>query len=114
MATLGDSLASMNKDARAMIHLAFDDLGGVDRLVKWANDPEHPGNLSAFYTQIWSKIIPREVKAEHSGKDGGPIIISWQGPQGLTQLEAGNVEDAVIATDMTMEDEDNEGAGEEE
>ena len=58
---VGDSPGKLTKDAKAMIQLAFEDLGGLPRLVEWANDPR---NLGIFYTQIWGKIIPRDIKAE--------------------------------------------------
>lgn len=61
---LGDSPGKLTKDAKAMIQLAFEDLGGLPRLVEWANNP---ANLGTFYTQIWSKIIPKDVKAEVDG-----------------------------------------------
>ena len=57
----GDTLPKLNRDAKAMIHLAFEDLGGLPRLVEWANQP---ANIGTFYTQIWSKIIPKDIKAE--------------------------------------------------
>lgn len=57
----GDTPAKLTRDAKAMIHLAFEDLGGLPRLVEWANNPQ---NLGTFYTQIWSKIIPKDIKAE--------------------------------------------------
>lgn len=60
MAT-GDTPAKLTRDAKAMIHLAFEDLGGLPRLVEWANNPQ---NIGTFYTQIWSKIIPKDIKAE--------------------------------------------------
>jgi len=57
----GDTPAKLTRDAKAMIQLAFEDLGGLPRLVEWANSPQ---NIGTFYTQIWSKIIPKDVKAE--------------------------------------------------
>lgn len=57
----GDTPAKLTRDAKAMIHLAFEDLGGLPRLVEWANNPS---NIGTFYTQIWSKIIPKDIKAE--------------------------------------------------
>lgn len=76
MAKPGASTTTLTKDAKAMIQLAFEDLGGLPRLVEWANNP---ANLSQFYTQIWSKIIPKDIKSEISGSEGGPVkmSISW-------------------------------------
>jgi hypothetical protein len=74
---VGDTPGKLTKDAKAIIQLAFEDLGGLPRLVEWANNP---GNIGQFYTQIWSKIIPKDVKAEMSGADGQPLkmVIEWQ------------------------------------
>jgi hypothetical protein len=58
---VGDTPAKLTRDAKAMIQLAFEDLGGLPRLVEWANNP---ANLGTFYTQIWGKIIPKDIKAE--------------------------------------------------
>lgn len=60
-------VTALLKDAKAAIQLAFEDLGGVPRLVQWAN-ANNGANLGAFYTQIWTKIIPKDVKAELDGK----------------------------------------------
>jgi len=77
MAKQGDSVKALTQDAKAMIQLAFQDLGGLPRLVEWANNP---ANLSQFYTQIWSKIIPKDIKSEVSGEGGGPVklSVSWE------------------------------------
>ena len=74
----GDGVKALTKDAKAMIQLAFQDLGGLPRLVEWANQPQ---NISQFYTQIWSKIIPKDIKSEVTGENGGPIKyeMSWAG-----------------------------------
>lgn len=58
---VGDTPAKLTRDAKAMIQLAFEDLGGLPRLVEWANNPQ---NIGTFYTQLWSKIIPKDIKAE--------------------------------------------------
>ena len=63
---VGDSPKKLTLDAKAAIQLAFEDLGGTDRLIGWANEP---GNLGQFYTQIWSKIIPKDVKTENTFKN---------------------------------------------
>ena len=77
MSKKGATAGALTKDAKAMIQLAFEDLGGLPRLVEWANNP---ANTSQFYTQIWSKIIPKDIKSEVSGKDGGPVklVMAWE------------------------------------
>lgn len=44
--------------AKEAFQLAFERLGGIDRLVKWANGD--PDNLRAFYS-LYSKLIPVDV-----------------------------------------------------
>lgn len=77
MAKPGATATALTKDAKATIQLAFEDLGGLPRLVEWANNP---ANISQFYTQIWSKIIPKDIKSEVSGEGGGPVklVMSWE------------------------------------
>ena len=70
---IGDTPAKLTKDSKACIQLAFEELGGVERLVEWANIP---GNLGTFYTQIWTKIVPKAVDASLTGKDGSPLQIN--------------------------------------
>jgi hypothetical protein len=60
------SPTALNRDAKAAIQLAFEDLGGIPRLVAWAN-ANNGANIGQFFTQIWSKIIPKDVKAEIDG-----------------------------------------------
>ncbi len=60
------SALALTRDAKAAIQLAFEELGSIPRLVTWANSS--PVALAQFYTQIWAKIIPKDVKAEIDGK----------------------------------------------
>lgn len=53
------------------IALAAEGLGGHKRLIAWAQ--EDPLNERAFWTQIYTKLVPYEV----TGKDGGPIRATW-------------------------------------
>ena len=77
MAAPGAKPKALTQDAKACIQLAFEDLGGLQRMVEWANNP---ANLSQFYTQIWSKIIPKDIKSEVSGEGGGPVklVMTWE------------------------------------
>jgi hypothetical protein len=47
---------------------AFDDLGGTSALVTWAME-----NPTQFY-QLYSKLIPTEIDATLSGKEGAPAV----------------------------------------
>lgn len=86
MAKPGDPVKAFTNDAKVAVQMAFEGIGGIPALIQWANNPANQGQ---FYTQIWSKIIPKDIKSEVSGQDGGPVklSISWQN----------SIEDAVIA-----------------
>jgi hypothetical protein len=45
--------------AKEAIHQAFEQMGGIPALVKWAN--KNDDNAKAFYTQVWPKIVPLQV-----------------------------------------------------
>jgi hypothetical protein len=50
------------KLAKQAIAEAFDQLGGKDALVAWAQKDDD--NLKVFYASIWPKIIPLQVEAD--------------------------------------------------
>lgn len=47
--------------AKEAFQLAFERLGGIDRLVLWANGD--PDNLRVFYS-LYSKLIPVDVQTD--------------------------------------------------
>lgn len=55
--------------AKQAIQLAAEGLGGVDRLIAWAQ--EDPGNEKVFWSQMYTKLLPHQV--EGAG-DNGEII----------------------------------------
>jgi hypothetical protein len=66
------ALNKTTKAAKDVIATAADRLGGVERLVTWAQ--EDPANERAFWSAIYPKLLPLQV----SGEDGGPIGLSLQ------------------------------------
>ncbi len=46
---------------------AFEDIGGVKNLAKWAME-----NQSEFYTKMWVKVMPTEI----TGQDGKDIQLT--------------------------------------
>jgi hypothetical protein len=46
---------------------AFEHIGGVKNLVKWAQE-----NETEFYTKMWVKVMPQEI----TGEDGEDIKIT--------------------------------------
>lgn len=69
--TGGRKPGSQNKTTVAVkeaFRQAFDELGGVGALVEWAGK-----NPTSFY-QLYSKLLPTEIDATLSGKDGAPAV----------------------------------------
>jgi hypothetical protein len=59
----------MTATAKEALTLAFQGIGGVPALTEWAKD-----NQTEFY-KIWSRLLPQEVNAALTGKDGRDIIV---------------------------------------
>lgn len=69
--TGGRKPGSLNKTTVAVKEAfrdAFELLGGTGALVVWASE-----NPTQFY-QLYSKLIPTEIDATISGKDGAPAV----------------------------------------
>lgn len=59
------SINKLTAKTKEALTLAFDGIGGVPALQKWAL-----ANRSEFY-KLWGKMVPHEV----SGEGGGPVEI---------------------------------------
>lgn len=99
MTNAGRKPKAIKADIVAFVHDAFEGIGaedgitGLQAFTRWASNP---ANQSQFYTQIWAKLIPKDIKSEISGANGGPVkmSISWNTEP---------IEDAITA-DGTDED----------
>lgn len=60
------ALTKTTKLAKEAIALAAEGLGGTERLIAWAQ--EDPLNERAFWTSIYTKLLPLQVNAEINGK----------------------------------------------
>lgn len=72
---MGRPKGSVNKTtaaAKAVIEEAANRLGGVDRLVTWAQ--EAPENERAFWAGIYPKLLPLQVHG--AGEDGSHKVIT--------------------------------------
>lgn len=69
--------------AKEAFQLAFERLGGWERLAEWAASDET--NLKVFYT-LYSRLIPQDMT---SGGQTLPIVQIIRPPHGLPQPEAG-------------------------
>lgn len=56
-------------ETKEAIKMAFEGIGGVPNLVRWARENEGP-----FYERVWTKLLPLEV----TGKNGGPVRLSFE------------------------------------
>lgn len=63
-------------EAKKMIGLAFEGIGGLPGLMAWARD-----NRTAFYTQVYTKLIPVQI----SGKID--VEVNDEGEKARRQLE---------------------------
>jgi len=61
----------LTKDVRDAILQVADGLGGADQMLEWAKSD--PVNERIFWSQIFPKLLPKEVKQELTGPDGGPL-----------------------------------------
>jgi hypothetical protein len=64
-AGMGRKKGSLNKTTKSVkeaIAYAADKLGGGDRLVSWAKEDE--ANERAFWTTIYPKLLPLEVRGD--------------------------------------------------
>ncbi|GAA0809519.1 hypothetical protein [Cupriavidus gilardii] len=63
----------LTKDVREAILQVAEGLGGPEGMLRWAQTNEV--NERIFWSQIYPKVLPKEVKAELTGEDGGPISV---------------------------------------
>ena len=64
--------------AKNVISQAADKLGGMERLVEWAK--ENPGNERAFWTTIYPKVLPLQIKADIEGNIAVRGALVWKTP----------------------------------
>jgi hypothetical protein len=46
-----------------VVDMVFEQIGGVERMVAWAEKPENTGD---FYTKVWAKGMLKNVSTEHN------------------------------------------------
>ncbi|NPT50736.1 hypothetical protein GNZ10_13615 [Ralstonia sp. 3N] len=61
------------QDAREAIQLVAEGLGGADGMLAWAQSDKT--NERIFWSTIYPRILPKEVKAEHTGEVGLTVEI---------------------------------------
>lgn len=80
---------------KEVFSLAFNRLGGVERLVKWAEGlegtcttPAKGNNLKIFYT-LFAKTLPKELKTEDMNKSQENFIKLIQAQEEQKRIEKG-------------------------
>lgn len=64
----------VTQDVREAILEVAANMGGAKGMLTWAQSD--PVNERIFWSQIYPKTLPKEIKAEHSGPDGKPLPAS--------------------------------------
>ena len=68
----------MTRLAKEAIALAFEEVGGVEALVKWIK--KDPQNQRDFYVCVYPKLLPLDVRAEVTNKIVG--LVTFRGLDG--------------------------------
>jgi hypothetical protein len=63
------SVNKVTQSVKEALEQAFDDMGGVAALSQWGR-----ANPGEFY-KIWSRLLPRELKAEVATEPAGKMVI---------------------------------------
>jgi hypothetical protein len=61
------------QDAKQAIEMVAEGLGGAEGMLIWARKDD--ANERIFWSTIYPRILPKEVKAEHSGEIGLTVEI---------------------------------------
>lgn len=64
--------------AKNVISMAAEQLGGTERLVAWAR--ENQVNERAFWTTIYPKVLPLQIKADIEGNIAVRGALVWKTP----------------------------------
>jgi len=80
---------------REVFNLAFTELGGVRRLVEWA---EKDDNLKHFYT-LFAKVLPKEIKTEDQNRTHEQFIELMMMDEERKKLEEGKPAMLIDAAD---------------
>ena len=64
--------------AKEAIAMAAEGLGGVPRLISWAQ--EDPANEKAFWTQMYTKLVPLQVGSDPDAPLAGVVLIPMKAP----------------------------------
>lgn len=84
---LKGSLNKVTNEAKQAILMAFDRLGGVDRLVGWVE--ANPANEVLFWTKVFTKLLPRPATDLAPAPEAAPAVrgaLTWRTPDWAKQV----------------------------
>jgi hypothetical protein len=61
----------LTQEVKTVIEQVAQGLGGAQGMLTWAQ--AHPVNERLFWSNIYPKLLPKSLKAEHSGPNGQPL-----------------------------------------
>ena len=78
------------KNLREAVEDVFYNLGGTDGMITWVK--ESTANRRIFYKDILPKLIPKQMIAEFSGPQGGPMrmVVEWAEDNGRDMTQPVN------------------------
>jgi len=65
------------RQAKEAIEYVFDSLGGAEALKTWVQSD--PLNERVFYSQVWPKILPKEIKADVTHRGWFNVLAGFGG-----------------------------------
>lgn len=76
------ALNKITNEAKRAILMAFDQLGGVERLVKWVD--ASPENEALYWTRIFPRLLPRPATDVVAAPEASPPVrgaLTWKTPE---------------------------------
>ncbi len=62
------ALNHLTQSVKQAIEIVAEGLGGAERMLAWVQADK--ANERLFWSQIYPKLLPKEIKAEHHGPNG--------------------------------------------
>lgn len=89
---------------REVIEMAFNELGGMSRLIEWANMPDDKGNMSNYkeFIKLYVKLVPPLKPDKDNGKQTQEgFILGLLKAENILKLKEGKPNELidVIATE---------------
>lgn len=106
------SANKITNEAKRAILMAFDRLGGVDRLVAWAK--EDKANEALFWTKIFPRLLPRPaIDAVPAPEPPAPVkgAFTWRTPDWARKVEKAQLRNGVAQVAAALAEPDGRSGG---